>query len=108
MFVDPSTAITDALVWIREIAVISGIAIFGWKARDSWQDVKDFSSAVRSHMLKMEGFAQRVESNHMRHMERYLYVIAKDRNKTAIVEPELVAFNDVPPPVEDEADANTI
>jgi hypothetical protein len=49
-------------------------------------------------MLKMEVFTHRVETNHMKHIETYLYKIAKDRNLITILPPDSVEADDVPPP----------
>lgn len=104
----PAQAVSFVLTWLRDLSIFGVVLMFGWKSRDLWQDVKDFANAVRAHMKKMEGFALRVENNHMRHMERYLYQMAKDRNITSVVDPDLIAqvTEPVEPPEEDEHDAS--
>lgn len=98
MFVDPGAEVSVILTWIREIAIISGIVVFGWHARGAFQTVKDFAASIQKHMEIMESFALRVETNHLRHIEKYLYKMAKDRNRVSLVDPDLVAFEDVQPP----------
>lgn len=77
MFVAPDIAITEVLAWIRELAVITGIVLFGWNARkvyqffvDAYDGAKCFMGDVRLHMKIMEGFALRVEHNHLSHIEK--------------------------------------
>lgn len=115
MFVDPTLAVTDALLWIRELGTIGLIILVGWNARAGFQFVKDFyksaqhfMSTVQVHMSTMEAFAKRVESNHMKHMEQYLYKIAKDRNITSLVAPVAVEEDDLEPPTEDGHDASSL
>lgn len=111
MFVDPTTAVSVALVWIRELGTIGLIAIVGWNARagfqfikDAYTDWKDFTSAVRTHMHKMEIFAYNVESNHMRHMEDDLAAIAGRRPKIFDrTDPNLEPIVEVAPPESDDA-----
>lgn len=104
----PEQAVSFALMWLRDLGIFGVVLTFGWKSRDVWQDVKEFTGAVRTHMKKMEGFAYRTETNHMRHMERYLYQMAKDRNITSLVDPDLIAevTEPVEPPIEDGHDAS--
>jgi hypothetical protein len=74
------------LQWIRELAVIGVIIVFGWRARGVFEYGKNFSDDIRKHMKRMDSFAVRVEANHLRHIEQYLYHLAKNRNIT--VDPE--------------------
>ena len=106
MFVDPGTEVSVVLSWIRETAIISGIVVFGWRARGVFQTVKDFATSIQKHMQIMEAFALRMEMNHLRHIERYLFKLAKDRNLIAVVDPNLVAFDDVQPP--EDVDPNAV
>ena len=89
MLLDPqftAQPVLAILEWIRELAIIGSIIIFGWKARDAFQSVKDFTSGINAHMTRMDAFAVRVESNHLRHIEQYLYHLAKNRNRTVAPE----------------------
>ena len=70
MIGNPEQSISMVLVWIREIAIIVSIAVVGWKTRGAWQGVLDFSNRVVKHMETMEGFAQTVVENHLKHLER--------------------------------------
>ena len=106
MFVDPGTEVSVVLSWIRETAIIGGILVFGWRARGVFQTVKDFATSIQKHMQIMEAFALRMEMNHLRHIERYLFKLAKDRNLIAVVDPNLVAFDDVQPP--EDVDPNAV
>jgi hypothetical protein len=81
MFSPPEIEVTAVLQWIREISIIGGILIFGWKARDIFQNVKDFTDAIRKHMTTMEAFAVRMETNHLRHIETCVRLIAARNNK---------------------------
>ena len=96
MFVDPSNAVTTALAWIREASIICGIVVVGWHARGVYQTANDFVDSVKSHMKTMEGFALRMETNHIKHIEQYLYLLAK--GKLVLSEPDLVSAEDVRPP----------
>lgn len=99
MFVQ--TDVTTILAWARELAIIGGILVFGWKARDAFQNIVDFQKCITDFMRDMRGFAHRVESNHIRHIEEYLFKIAKDRNIITVVPPDVVETDDVDPPQEE-------
>ena len=98
MFVDPGTEVSVVLSWIRETAIISGIVVFGLHARGAFQTVKDFATSIQKHMQIMEAFSLRMEMNHINHIERYLYHLAKDRNRVSLVNPDLVAIDEIEPP----------
>src|ERR1700690_1750979 len=106
MYADPEMTVSTLLSWARDGVIILSIVTFGWKVRGVFQDAKDFISAIRKHMLKMEHFAYRLEMNHLKHMELYLYKLAKDRNLITMVDPLFVESDDVPPP--DNSDASTL
>jgi hypothetical protein len=96
MLVDPQFSaepVSAVLQWLRELAVIGAIIVFGWHARSAFQYVKDFTTEIREHIKRMDAFVIRVESNHLRHIEDYLYRLAKDRNITAVVDPGYIAMN---------------
>lgn len=104
MFVDPGTAVTTALAWIREISIICGIVVVGWRARGVYQTVDNFVEAVKTHMktmegfaLRMEGFALRAETNHLKHIEQYLYRLVINGPRP-ISNPDLVAAEEIQPP----------
>ena len=96
MFVDPGTAVTTALAWIRETSIICGIVVVGWHARGVYQTADDFVESVKTHMKTMEGFAFRMETNHLKHIEQYLYRLANEQRPTS--EPDLVAAEEIQPP----------
>jgi hypothetical protein len=98
MYVDPELTVSTFLGWVRDATIIFGVVAIGWKSRGIVEDVKGFATLVRTHMLKMEVFTHRVETNHMKHIETYLYKIAKDRNLITILPPDSVEADDVPPP----------
>jgi len=104
----PALDITYVVSVLRDLGIFGTVLFVGWNARGVFQDMKDFTSTIRKHMTKMEGFAYRVETNHMKHMERYLYQMAKDRNITSLMDPDLVAeiTEPVAPPEEDGHDAS--
>jgi len=111
MFVDPGTAVTTALAWIRETSIICGIVVVGWHARGVYQTVDNFVEAVKTHMKTMEGFALRMEgfalradgfafraeTNHLKHIEQYLYRLAINGPRP-ISNPDLVAAEEIQPP----------
>ena len=101
MYLSPEIQVTSILGWLRELSIITGIVVFGWKSRGAFQSVTDFVEAIQKHMLFMEAFATRMESNHLKHMELYLYRLVKNSRATALRDPDLVAADEVPPPDED-------
>jgi hypothetical protein len=101
MFLNSEPAVTAILSWLRDTGILVAIMVFGWKARGIFQAVEDFTDSIREHMMKMEAFAARMEANHLRHIEQYLYRIARDRNQVALVSPEAVAAEDIQPPEDD-------
>ena len=76
MFADTTLTVTTALEWIRDVVVIIGIAVFGWKVRDAFQGVVDFKDEVVSFMRDTRHFMHNVETNHLSHMEEYLKDLA--------------------------------
>jgi hypothetical protein len=83
---------------LRDLGIFVTVLIVGWNARSWFQDVKDFTTSISRHMTKMEGFAYRMEHNHAKHIQEYLYQIAKDRNIITVMDPEIIA--DVTDPVD--------
>ena len=113
MFVDPAVGVTEVLSWLREVAVIGGIITFGWKARGMYQTVDDFAESITKHMQRMERFAVRMETNHLRHIESYLYHLAKDAGRPTYDEPSasesLIEEAEMEPPQNvDHPDASTL
>ena|ERR1700722_9449601 len=99
----PAETISLALAWLRDLTIFGFVLLAGWKSRDLWQDVKDFTTTIRAHMKKMERFAYVVEHNHMKHMQQYLFQIAKDRNIiTVLPEQTIEEITDPVEPPEDE------
>jgi hypothetical protein len=98
VFSSPELTVSAVFSWLRDAAIIYGILKIVWNSRGIYQGFKDFKTAILSHMKKMEGFAYRAETNHFKHMEEYLYLIAKDRNLITIMPPDAVGANDVEPP----------
>lgn len=68
--------VTTVLAWMRECAIIIGILVFGWKARDSFQAIVDFKNCVTEFMIDMRQFAHSVETNHLEHIQKALEKIA--------------------------------
>src|ERR1700678_1728105 len=87
MYVDPAVGVTEVLSWLREVAIIGGIVTFGWKARGMYQTVDEFACSITNHMKRMERFAVRMETNHLRHIESYLYHLAKESGLPTYPEP---------------------
>lgn len=102
---NPEQVISYVISWARDLAIFGGTIVFGWKARDIFQDMKDFVNEIRQHMKRMDAFALRLETNHLKHMEEYLYVLAKDRNLITVVKSNEVQVNDVDPPESVDQDA---
>ena len=72
MIGNPELSITMVLSWLREIMIIASIGVLGWKSRGAWQSVIDFKDRVVQHMTAMEGFAETVVENHLKHIEKDL------------------------------------
>lgn len=72
MIGNPEQSITMVLSWLREIMIIAGIGVLGWKSRGAFQSVIDFKDRVVRHMNAMEGFAETVLENHLKHIEKDL------------------------------------
>ena len=87
MYVDPELTVSAILSWLRDAGILVAIAVFGWKARGAFQEVSDFANLIRNHMVRMEAFVVDVKSNHLFHIEQYLYDIAKDRNQVSLINP---------------------
>jgi hypothetical protein len=96
----PAQDISYVISWIRDLGIFGIVLTIGWNARAWFQEAKDFTVTIRQHMVKMEHFAFVMENNHAKHIQQYLYLIAKDRNVTSLVDPNLVSYDPMPPPEE--------
>lgn len=72
MFADPNLEVTTILGWLREVTIITGVVIFGWKARGALQPAIDFVDDIRAFMLESREFMKVVQTNHLKHIEQYL------------------------------------
>ena len=82
MIGNPEQSITMVLSWLREVTIIGGIAVLGWKSRGAFQSVLDFKDRVVLHMTTMEGFAKTVVENHLEHIERDLAKLSGRDSRT--------------------------
>jgi hypothetical protein len=98
VLISPELTVTAVFSWLRDAAIVYGVFKAVWNTRGWYQAAKDFKQCILEHMSTMEGFAHRAEVNHFRHMEEYLYKIAKDRNLIAVLPRERVDADDVEPP----------
>ncbi len=74
---EQALAVSTALAWIREVAIIGTIAVVGWNARALYQHAVEFKNRIIQHMDKMENFAHVAVENHLKHIERDIRILRK-------------------------------
>ena len=68
--------IGEAISTVRDIVAIFGMVVVGWKARDIYQDGKDFLNEIKGFMHRMDNFAVVVMTNHLKHIETDLSIMS--------------------------------
>lgn len=89
--------ISYVISWARDLGVFGVTIVIGWNARGIYQKIDDFTTDIRDHMKRMDAFAVRMETNHLKHMESYLYRLAKSCQEIA---PSMAMPEDLDPPQE--------
>jgi hypothetical protein len=82
MMIDPNLEVTTILGWLREITIITGVVVIGWKARGAIQPVIDFVDDIKSFMMETRTFMQVVQTNHLTHIEKALAKMAGTEYKS--------------------------
>jgi hypothetical protein len=85
----PAQEISYVIGWVRDLGIFGFVLVVGWNARSIFQEVKDFTKDIRGHMKRMEKFAFRMETNHIRHIELYLCALAKNQGLDLPIETAL-------------------
>ena len=85
----PAQEISYVISWVRDLGIFGFVLVVGWNARSIFQEVKDFTKDIRGHIKRMEKFAFRMETNHIRHIELYLRAIARNQGLDLPIEPAI-------------------
>lgn len=108
MFNPNTMTVADAASTLRDIGILTGLVISGWKARSWFQPIVEFFKRANNfftlgehHMMRMEKNMDTLLTNHLSHIESDLKRISgRETGHVAALQEtdisDILAFPDVP------------